>query len=115
MLHGDAPHLKRGHLTKRLFRVTDMVLGRQNQVSADQLLCAIMHSWIGPYKVNSSMSVNLDIDPNEMVTVPTDIWTKRFKLSVSVSPSPVGVSWVEGSSTKLTSQIMSEARDFTEI
>ena len=30
------------------------------------------------------MLVNLDIDPNEMITVPTDIWTKRFKLSVCV-------------------------------
>ena len=61
-----------------------MVLGRQNHVPADQFLCAIMHSWIGPSTVNSSMSVNLDIDPNEMITVPTDIWTKRFKLSVCV-------------------------------
>ena len=30
------------------------------------------------------MLVNLDIDPNEMITVPTDIWTKRYKPSVCV-------------------------------
>ena len=34
-MQGDAPHLKSGHLTKRLFRVcADMVLGRQNHVPA---------------------------------------------------------------------------------
>ena len=62
------------------------------------------------------MSVKLDIDPNEMITVPTDIWTKRFKLSVSQYRLPVWAraEW-RGASTKLTSQIMSEALDFTEI
>ena len=62
------------------------------------------------------MSVKLDIDPNEMITVPTDIWTKRFKLSVFQYRLPLWAraEWREAS-TKLTSQIMSEALDFTEI
>ena len=49
-------------------------------------------------------------------TVPTDIWTKRIKLSVSQYRLPLWAraEW-RGASTKLTSQIMSEARDFTEI
>ena len=62
------------------------------------------------------MSVKLDIDPNEMITVPTDIWTKRFKLSVFQYRLPLWAraEWREASA-KLTSQIMSEALDFTEI
>ena len=62
------------------------------------------------------MLVSLDIDPDEMITDPTDIWTKRFKLSVSQYRLPLWAraEW-RGASTKLTSQIMSEARDFAEI
>ena len=60
------------------------------------------------------MLVNLDIDPNEMVTDPTDIWTKRFKLNVSQYRLPLWARAEWRGSTKLTSQIMSEARDFTE-
>ena len=62
------------------------------------------------------MLVNLDMAPNEMIRVPTDIWTKGFKLSVFQYRLPLWAraEWREAS-TKLTSQIMSEALDFTEI